>query len=288
MILEKGIHSMETPRNCTRVLDLLLEEAGFDPSLVKIKLGPKIECSDLTPTLKIGQITPRGSVEIKLKPDDNYSRHLFFMFPPSGCTAHEVHSRLTNAVNILNDRGESKLKSHTSEVLDKNRNEIMTAILDKTKNGQVSAKDLNDILVKYNSHLHRVGAGLCSRGLLSRDKIGLYNVLFSQKDIRSTARKPADPVVEEPVSTPAETNKHAAPNFQIEKLESVVSKGNLIKQRLAGAEQYIEYSHNLIKIEQDIEDIKQMLYSAEKQRAEYHNLLVCTQDDYDFLMSLDI
>ncbi len=279
MILEKGIHSMKTPRNSVELLNFILKEAGYTPEGIKIKLGPKIECSSNTPVFKIGQITPRGSVEIKLKADGNGSRHLFYMFPPSGQTAEEVHNRLAEAISKHNKnvvKGEPGM-THTSEILDNNREAILKEIWGKTVNHQIKSGDLDKILRGFGSSLHRVGSGLCNRGILSRDRIGVYNVLLEPKDFIneestetvSTAPVEAEPVEAEPVEE-----------------REVVAKMNYFRQRLAGAEQHLEYMQRVLQVDKDIEELQRMLEGAKKQKEELFSMSLTTQPDYDFIINL--
>lgn len=106
ILIKTGKHTMTKPRNCEPVLQKLFYEAGFiNNEEIEVVLGPRIRAGSGTPTYALGQMTDRTSVEIKVKTDNNDSRHIFFVFPPKDTSQEKLHGCLKVAIRKLSPPG---------------------------------------------------------------------------------------------------------------------------------------------------------------------------------------
>lgn len=101
--LGKHRHPTEAPKGAGEILTQLLEYAGLEGEYT-FDLGPKQYARSNTPVLKIGSVTDKGSLELKLKSGDNGSRFIYFLFPPKGkdLTAWQIRNLLLPHVDKIN------------------------------------------------------------------------------------------------------------------------------------------------------------------------------------------
>jgi len=183
IILKKGKHSTNTPRNITLLLQKLFYKVGYrSDDVIGVILGERIKACSESPVFALGPKTSRGSFELNIKPDDNSSRHKVYIFPPKEETLDSFYIKVKTAISLMyptKEREQSpSLKVPISDIIKKPYNPLswpivktnlpkvqeivvrpiqevmdpvtlsvlMEYICEKTVNNEIPRKDLIDII----------------------------------------------------------------------------------------------------------------------------------------------
>lgn len=219
--IDQGKHTMEKPRNAEACLSELFATAGYtskdghslggDGPEIVINMGLRVKGDGKSPRFKVVKVTPKKTVELIVRSDDdNSSKRRYYVYPLGGITPKAFFERLSEAASVLQGDLIEETKSRYAKTVFKNKNvlrlteAVVSSLFDKKK--EVQKKDITDAIDSIRLGVDR------NRKLPVEGRYALIYLVKNTKLLEKTGARgkykllrhvdfppPIHPVVEEPI-----------------------------------------------------------------------------------------